>query len=285
MANTAAEDEEGGDHLQRLLGPGGLAPSPCASGEKTEAQEETADLKVAPAPVRPPPAVVEEHRVTHIPYRNWCDECARGRGLGEQRGRHVGRAHEIPRVGIDYWYITTGSLKQRNELIDEYPLTSKGDAALEEARKQRDIMKCLIVRCHESKAIFAHAIPVKGDDEDHDVADLIASDVAFMGHVRLLLKSDNEPALLKLAEAALLKIRCQVQKDESPVKSVSSEQAAKYEIASNGGTECGIRAVRGLFRTLKLCTEKRIGQEIPPTHPLSAWLIGHVCLLLNALQV
>ncbi len=102
MAPTAAEDEEGGDHLQRLLGPGGLAPSPCASGEKIEAQEETADLKVAPAPVRPPPAVVEEHRVTHIPYRSWCDECARGRCLGEQRGRHVGRAHEIPRVGMDY---------------------------------------------------------------------------------------------------------------------------------------------------------------------------------------
>ena len=110
-------------------------------------------------------------------------------------------------------------------------------------------MKCLILRCHESKAIFAHSIPVKGDDEDHYVADLIATDVAFMGHVKLLLKSDNEPALLKLAEASLMKIRVQAQKDETPVQSVSSEQAAEYESPSNGGTECGIRAVRGLFRT------------------------------------
>ena len=173
----------------------------------------------------------------------------------------------------------------RRELADKYPMTDERNAALTEARKRKEVMKCLILRCHESKAVFAHSIPVKGDDEDHYVADLIATDVAFMGHVKLLLKSDNEPALLKLAEASLMKIRVQAQKDETPVQSVSSEQAAEYESSSNGGTECGIRAVRGLFRTHKIALEKKIGQEIPPTHPLSAWLIEHVCLLLNALQV
>ncbi len=253
--------------------------------EEIEVQEEAADLKVAPSPTLPPPAVVEDHRATHYPYRNWCGPCVEGRGLGEQRGRHAGRVHEIPRIGLDYWYITTGTIKQRKELADVYPLTGDGDAALEEARKKRDVMKCLIVRCHESKAVFAHAIPVKGDDEDHYVADLIASDVAFMGHIRLLLKSDNEPALLKLAEAALEKIRCQVLKNESPVQSASSEQAPEYESASNGGTECGIRSVRGRFRTIKICTEKRIGQELPATHPLSTWLLEHVCLILNAMHV
>ncbi len=253
--------------------------------DEIEVQEEVADLKIAPAPVRPSQAVIEDHNVSHLPYRNWCDPCVEGRGLGEQRGRHAGRVHEAPRVGIDYWYITTGTIKMRKELAEEYPLTVEGNAALEDARKKKDIMKCLILRCHESKALFAHAVPVKGDDEDHYVADLIASDIAFMGHVKLLIKSDNEPALLKLAEAALVKIRCQVQKGESSVKNVSSEQAAEHESASNGGTECGIRSVRGLFRTIKLCTQRRIGQEIPPTHPLSTWLLEHVCLLLNALHV
>jgi hypothetical protein len=146
-------------------------------------------------------------------------------------------------------------------------------------------MKCLIVRCHESKAVFAHAIPVKGADEDHYVADLIASDVAFMGHIRLLLKSDNEPALLALAEAALQRIRCQVQKDQLDIETISTEQAATYESASNGETECGIRAVRGLFHAHKLQLERRIEREVPPTHPLSAWLLEHVCLLINALHV
>ncbi len=78
-------------------------------------EQETAKLKAASCPVRPSEAEVEDHRLTHLPYRNWCPECVAGRGLGEQRGRHVGRDHEIPRVGIDYWFITTGGLKTMKE--------------------------------------------------------------------------------------------------------------------------------------------------------------------------
>ena len=146
-------------------------------------------------------------------------------------------------------------------------------------------MKCLIARCHESKAVFAHAIPVKGDDEDHYVADLIASDVSFMGHIKLIIKTDNEPALRALASASLEKIRCQIGQEDSTVEKISTEQSAEYESASNGGTGCGIRAVRGLFRTVNLCTEKRIGQEVPATHPIAAWLLEHVCRILNTRMV
>ena len=173
----------------------------------------------------------------------------------------------------------------RKELVDEYPLSDEGDAALQTDRSERKVMKCLIARCHESKAVFAHAIPVKGDDEDHYVADLIASDVSFMGHTKLVIKTDNEPALRALASASLEKIRCQIGQEDSTVERISTEQSAEYESASNGGTECGIRAVRGLFRTVKLCTEKRIGQEVPATHPIAAWLLEHVCLIPNATMV
>ena len=86
-------------------------------------EQEVEKLVVAPAPVRPPPAEVAEHEITHMPYRSWCDACARGRGLGEQRGRHVGRAHDIPRVGVDYWFITRGGLFKRSEL--DYPETPR----------------------------------------------------------------------------------------------------------------------------------------------------------------
>ena len=61
-----------------------------------EPEEETADLKVGVDPIQPSAADVAEHRVTHMPYRSWCQHCVAGRGLGEQRGRHVGRKLEIP---------------------------------------------------------------------------------------------------------------------------------------------------------------------------------------------
>ena len=114
-----------------------IAPATTEGGEADESPEEavadddadditTAEevfpLRAAPAPVKPCAADVEEHNITHISYRSWCDSCVDGRGFGEQRGRHVGRAHEIPIVGIDYWYIATGDLKLRKELVDEYPL-------------------------------------------------------------------------------------------------------------------------------------------------------------------
>ena len=43
-----------------------------------EPEEETADLKIAVSPVRPSAADVAEHRVTHMPYRNWCPHCVAG---------------------------------------------------------------------------------------------------------------------------------------------------------------------------------------------------------------
>ena len=62
--------------------------------------EEAEPLKIAPSPKQPSAADIELHRITHWPYRSWCEECVKGRGLGEQRGTHAGRAHEVPIVGL-----------------------------------------------------------------------------------------------------------------------------------------------------------------------------------------
>ncbi len=173
----------------------------------------------------------------------------------------------------------------RKGLVDEYPLNAEGDAALQTFRSEREVMTCLIARCHESKAVFAHAIPVKGGDEEHYVADLIASDVSFMGHTKLTITTDNEPALRKPASVSLERVRCRIGQGDSVVEQISPEQPAEYARASSGSTGCGIRAVRGLFRTITRCTYKRIGHEVPATHLLPAWLLEHVCLTLSARMV
>ncbi len=200
-----------------------------------------------------------------------------GRGLGEQRGAHAGRAHAIPRVGIDFWFITTRGIKRRDEL--EYPVNDEGNALLMEDRKTGKLIKCLIIRCHDTKCVFAHVIPHKGSDEDSYVVDLVCTDVAWLGHAKLILKGDNEKALVSLINKALKVLKCQVEGLESAMP----EHSQEYDSQANGGTEVGIRAVRGLFRTLRLCLEKRIGRSIPPRHPLTAWLIEHTAMLINVL--
>ena len=160
-AMGAAEEEEVGDELHD-----GASITDLQGGDEIviEDQQEVEPLRSASAPTRPSAAEVEEHRITHTPYRSWCDECRRGRGLGEQRGRHKGRDHDIPRIGIDYWYITAGGMMTRKDLPQ--PQDETGDTAVETERREQRVMKCLIVRCHESKALFAHCVPCKGDDED-----------------------------------------------------------------------------------------------------------------------
>ena len=177
--------------------------TPCGEMEDIE------PLRSASTPVKPDEATVALHRKTHIPYRSWCSECIMGRGLCEQRGRHVGRPHDIPRVGIDYWFITTGSVKLRHEL--DFEQSTEGDAKLNEARKEGKVVKCLIIRCYETKCIFAYVVPVKGADEDGYAVQLVVNAVVWLGHVRVILKSDGEPAVTKLVQESLKEVKCSVE--------------------------------------------------------------------------
>ena len=77
------------------------------------------------------------------------------------------------------------------------------DGAIQAARSSGEIVKCLIVRCHKSRAIFAHVVPCKGADEQGIVADMVVSDVEWLGHTRIIIKADNEPAVQALARQAL----------------------------------------------------------------------------------
>jgi hypothetical protein len=229
-------------------------------------------LKVAPSPKQPSAADIELHRITHWPYRSWCEECVKGRGLGEQRGTHVGRDHEIPIVGLDYFYMTEKGLEHRSDLA------YANDAEVKAARECGDIVLCIVIRCYASKNIFCHEVPCKGDDEDRFVVNLAVEDIGWLGHTRVILKSDQERSLVALVTRALEVLKFKVDKLES----ISVEHSQKYDSQASGGTEIGVRAVRGLFRTMRLCIEKRIGRGLPVKHPVSSWLLEHVSLLLNA---
>ena len=85
-----------------------------------------------------------------------------------------------------------------------------------------------------------------------------------MGHVKLILKSDQERALVALVRQALIALRHQI----PDMEGVSSEHSTKYDSKSNGGTETGAHTLRGHLRTMKLCLESRMGHAIPNHHPI-----------------
>ena len=120
-------------------------------------------------------------------------------------------------------------------------------------------------------------MPQKGDDEDGYCAGLVVSDVVWLDHIRLIFKSDNESAILALRRrvARLLKLA-------EHMENVQEESPPVYDSQSNGGIEIGVRIIRGMFRTLKLCLEARLNKYLPVNHPITAWLLEHTSMLINA---
>ena len=241
--------------------------------------EEIEPLRMAKDPKLPSAADVELHDRTHVPYRVWCKWCNMGRGRGMLHMHS--RGSSVPIVGVDCFFMTGEGLKKRKELT--FTETPEGEAELLEARRSGQIVKCIVIRCFSSKSIFGHVVPVKGADEEDYAANLVTSAVLWLGHLEVIMRGDNEPALQALIERSMRLTRIKVMDEsvDTSLKRLSKEEPAKYDSQSNGGVEVGVMLIRGLFRTLKLCLESQVGRFIPISHAVLPWLLEHTCLILN----
>ena len=79
-----------------------------------EAEQDAEPLRVAKDPKLPSQQDVEDHRCSHIPFRDRCRHCVLGRGRGDPHLRTVGPT--IPIVGLDYFFIEHEKIKTRQEL-------------------------------------------------------------------------------------------------------------------------------------------------------------------------
>ena len=68
----------------------------------------------------------------------------------------------------------------------------------------------LVAKGLEENAIFGHVVPQKGVDTDHFAVDALVKNLRWLGYKKLGLRSDNEPATLKLLEHALTEARMEV---------------------------------------------------------------------------
>ena len=145
-----------------------------------------------------------------------------GRGLQEQ---HNPAAEEssISTAGPDYFFITAGDVKRKAEL--EYEKSAAGDETFQEDIRTGQRIKCFNMRCASRKAIFCHCIPFKGADEDPYVVSLIMKNVKWLGHSRLILKADNEPAVRILFQQGLDETRIKI----GGVAQISIEHPPKYD--------------------------------------------------------
>jgi hypothetical protein len=77
-----------------------LACKPC--------DEEEADKpKQIWKPLKPTVKEVEEHNLTHLPFRNWCIFCVKGKSKDDPHRRRIKQdeEQEVPIVSIDYMFM------------------------------------------------------------------------------------------------------------------------------------------------------------------------------------
>ena len=171
------------------------------SNDVAEASGESQDARSGKVPVKPSFAEIERHRIAHYPYRCWCPECVMGQATGSG---HLTKEYEskIPIVGMDYFFINDkGRLLGRSELGDP--------VQRDEEVKKGTLIKCLVVRDRHTRAIFAFTVPQKGVDDERWVVKQVVQIVEWLGHSRVILKSDNERSLLTLVRQALKDLRVQ----------------------------------------------------------------------------
>ena len=80
--------------------------NPQEEEEEGEAQsEEALRVKGAVVPELPSHEEREEHMLTHIPYRQWCQHCVSGKAKGNPNHNAKGYVREMPPVVMDYMYM------------------------------------------------------------------------------------------------------------------------------------------------------------------------------------
>ena len=53
----------------------------------------------------PTQADVDEHNMTHLPYRSWCTHCVRGRGEAHPHHKSGNEERDVPELHLDYCFM------------------------------------------------------------------------------------------------------------------------------------------------------------------------------------
>ena len=233
-----------------------------------EGREGVSDEGETPRMLRDPgmPTANERklHRINHIPFRSWCDDCVRGRGRDRQ---HRGLCADfnaaqarVPRVVMDYGYLTAN-----NEDVTE----DKGG---------KDSVTCLVMKETMGGSLWAYAVRHKGALEEPWLAKQIMFDLDTVGlaNERFVAKSDQEASIAALV-AELARLRAH--------KGTSIEESHVGDSNSNARAEVAVQEFKGMARTVRSATERAIGAPIPITHAIVPWIVKFAAANVTRYQV
>ena len=188
--------------------------------------------------------MVAAHAATHLPYRSWCPDCVQGRRDNVPHSKVGAEALEVPEVCFDYAFVRRVG--------------------------EKDVITLLVMRDRGSRALRVWIVPNKGAEMEDTVLKAVEGVLHLGYRGRVLIKCDNEPAILALREAIIARLP----DGAIPVA------PAPGESASNGVVENAVKIAKGLMRVHLSALERKVGARFPSDHPMIAWLaefVGDTC--------
>ena len=157
--------------------------------EDSEAIEEGLEAKVMSKPSDPTQDEIDRHMATHIPFRSWCPHCVAGKAKNNRHRRREESENEVPVISIDYMFMGEGKEDAEAE-------EGKGK---EEKKSRKEIgMPILVMKDRKSKAVYASVVPEKG--KCPYAIKRLSRDISQFGYNRLIIKSDQEAAIMDLKD-------------------------------------------------------------------------------------
>lgn len=224
-------------------------------------------------PEAPSQAEVDEHELTHMPYRPWCRHCRAARGREDQHRRKT-RDQKIEDDNascsvwsVDYTYFSTNGQAIRHNDEEE----------IQRHLGLGTLCKALLASyARKTRTGYMNQCETKGVGEGYMV-DRTIRDIneAGYGGVRLVLKSDQEFSIVDVAEQVGI---------DRPGETVP-QVIPQGDSQSNGEITGWIGRCKGQIRTLKLSTESHFNWKIIPGHPIWEWMVEWGAQLINRYRV
>ena len=229
-------------------------------------EEDGEPLRCPPCPGAPTAAERSAHEIAHWPYRQWCEWCVRGRAVGPNSKKIPAANREtlIPKAHLDYAFLQDEVIEDNGEFGESASVSTS--------------MTMLVMVETMCDSVWTYATNAKGYASDPWLPKKLQSDLTTvgMGLVRIVVKTDTEPAILDL--------RREMAKGRGDAPT-GFEDSRVGDSNSNAKIERVIRDVKGLVRTLRADLQDKIKKPVNLDSPIVPWMIRHAGYVLTRVRV
>jgi hypothetical protein len=203
-------------------------------------------------PGQPTRREIDQHELTHLPFRPWCADCVAGRAADDPHRRVAAEVNDgPPKVSVDYGFITS-----------------------EDGTETRTI---LVMKVSKFKVIAAKRVSGKGRADPHSAGWLV-DQLRRLGLGRCSFQADGEPAQRTFVKD-VIEEACRVSNI-----GVAGAHSPAYDHQSNGAVEKAVRDVKDQVRVMTSALSRRVG-AIKISQAVFDWMVVSAAELLIGAQV